>query len=125
MIDIHVQVSGALFEGRSAAVLAAFIEDAKAKLAEQGVKDIQDRLYPGHGYRSGAYSRAIRTSLNIINDSNMIYGSWLEGTSRRNSSTRFKGYRTFRTVGQALQVKAVPLVEGLLPRYLGQLNGSA
>ena len=27
-----------------------------------------------------------------------IYGPWLEGTSQRNQSTRFKGYGTFRKV---------------------------
>jgi len=31
-----------------------------------------------------------------VSDGGYLYGPWLEGTSQRNKSTRFKGYGTFR-----------------------------
>jgi hypothetical protein len=33
----------------------------------------------------------------VVHDSGVVYGPWLEGTSYRNMTTRFKGYFAFRT----------------------------
>jgi len=38
-----------------------------------------------------------------IHDSGVVYGPWLEGTSSRNQTTRFKGYASFRRVKQWLE----------------------
>lgn len=44
------------------------------------------------------YRTKIRVSSNRVDDSNVIYGPWLEGTGSRNKTTRFKGYFTFRRI---------------------------
>lgn len=36
----------------------------------------------------------------LVHADNVIYGSWLEGTSSRNQTTRFKGYHLFRRATQ-------------------------
>lgn len=46
-----------------------------------------------------------------INDAGVVYGPWLEGVSRRNQTTRFKGYRTFRETRQRLEREAYVFVE--------------
>jgi hypothetical protein len=47
----------------------------------------------------------------VISDGGVIYGPWLEGVSRRNQSTRFKGYHTFRLIAQLLAREAYVFVE--------------
>lgn len=47
----------------------------------------------------------------IVEDGGVIYGPWLEGVSRRNQTTRFKGYSTFRRVKQRLEREAYVFVE--------------
>lgn len=46
-----------------------------------------------------------------ITDGGVVYGPWLEGVGRRNQTTRFKGYRTFRIIRQRLADKAYVFVE--------------
>ena len=45
-----------------------------------------------------------------IHDSGVVYGPWLEGTSSRNQTTRFKGYSSFRKVKQWLEKGIAPSV---------------
>lgn len=58
-------------------------------------------------------------------DSNVIYGPWLEGTSRRNATTRFKGYHAFRKATQKIQRDVPKVVQPVLAHMVGQLNGSS
>lgn len=46
-----------------------------------------------------------------IHDNRVVYGPWLEGVSRRNQTSRFKGYHVFRTVRQRLESEARIFVE--------------
>lgn len=46
-----------------------------------------------------------------ITDGGVVYGPWLEGVSRRNQTTRFRGYRTFRTIAQRMARESVVFVE--------------
>lgn len=39
----------------------------------------------------------------FVHADRVIYGPWLEGTSSRNRTTRFKGYRLFRKAAQATE----------------------
>lgn len=53
--------------------------------------------------RSGAFA--------VVGDHGVIYGPWLEGTSKRNATTRFKGYASFRKATQSTNAKVPQLVE--------------
>lgn len=46
-----------------------------------------------------------------IHDNGVVYGPWLEGTSRRNARSRFKGYATFRRIRQRVYAEAHVFVE--------------
>jgi hypothetical protein len=54
----------------------------------------------------------------------VVYGPWLEGTSERNRSTRFKGYRLWRKTAQRLQDDAPKIAEAKLPDLANRLGGS-
>lgn len=59
----------------------------------------------------------------VITDGGVVYGPWLEGVSRRNQTTRFKGYRTFRTIAQRMQREAVVFVERQIALALRKAMG--
>ena len=73
----------------------------------EGQTKIQDQLFPSHGYITGTLHRSISTALvgpmvaqidagkNRFGN-NLVYASWVEGTSPRNASSSFKGYKMFQ-----------------------------
>ena len=54
----------------------------------------------------------------------VTWGPWLEGTSKRNSSTRFKGYHLFRQTRQALQKLAPEIGQAELDKVIGRIGGT-
>lgn len=56
----------------------------------------------GH-YRQNVMANSWRRNLHArIEDGGVVYGPWLEGVGRRNRTTRFKGYHSFRRTSQWL-----------------------
>lgn len=58
----------------------------------------------------------------LVHDSRVVYGPWLEGTSRRNAETRFKGYHTFRIVAQGMENRAVDIAREEVARLVAGLS---
>ena len=58
-----------------------------------------------------------------IDDGNVIYGSWLEGTSSRNQTTRFKGYASFRRTAQYLNKEKKKILLKHVERAVKEMNG--
>ena len=74
----------------------------------------------GRGQAStGNYRRHLQTTFRDrharIDDGNVIYGPWLEGTGSRNASTHFKGYSSFRKTAQWLRQQ--------MPRFVNKWAG--
>jgi len=63
-------------------------------------------------------------SFGRIHDSGVVYGPWLEGTSRRNNTTRFKGYRSFRNTKSWLDRTQTPkILQKHMARMRRRMNG--
>ncbi|MGH3680774.1 MAG: hypothetical protein ACRDT2_11075 [Natronosporangium sp.] len=126
MIDLQVTVSGPLFDGRAHAAVDAFLDDAEQQVADVGFNDVRAELGRVLRNPTGFYESRIQTERQrddvMVTDGGVVYGPWLEGTSQRNQSSRFKGYATFRRVAQRLQDKAGSIAEQLLPRYVDRMN---
>lgn len=58
----------------------------------------------------------------VINDGGVVYGPWLEGTSSRNKTTRFKGYSTFRKVTRMLNQDAKRIVLPRVNQLVDKIN---
>jgi hypothetical protein len=58
----------------------------------------------------------------VVHDRGIVYGPWLEGTSSRNQTTRFKGYHALRRALQAMRVKTPLLVAHELAKALRNLS---
>jgi hypothetical protein len=140
-VNIHVQQRGPLFDNANRSLPRETIEKIVARVVEEGDLHLARMLRPRpagvylsfrdakKGQKStGHYNRmrqAIPSGLKgLITDSGVEYGPWLEGTDRRNSTTRFKGYHSFRKTTQWLNSKRVPkLVEQETRKMVGKLNG--
>jgi len=125
MTDTHY--SGPLFDGRAATAGQRFLEAAVQEVANQGLADVQENAnksfkHPTPYYETQIYVRRDSWDENTVSDRGIVYGPWLEGTSSRNQSTRFKGYASFRRAAQGLDRKAGDLVEHVLQSYLGRMQ---
>jgi len=79
------------------------------------------RATTGH-YRRSVSSRVEHLAARI-SDGGVIYGPWLEGTGSRNKTTRFKGYASFRRVGQWLERQKRRVLHAHARRIVRDLGG--
>ncbi len=120
-----VVMAGPLFNGQAEVALAEYLRVMPEKIAEKGQEMVREHLNAvikeNRGvYVSRVHVRGLGATQVIGND--MVYSPWLEGTSRRNHSTRFRGYHTFRLIGQELDARAEPMAEEILRPYLARMQ---
>ena len=120
-----VRVSGPLFRTDAGRKVKKAIDKVIIDVAKAGVAELRAELTVGHGVDSGETRRGIRrrkrgmSARVTIRDGRIA--AWLQGTSKRNRTTRFKGYRVFtaaaartdRTAGEAARKIAADLVREL------------
>ena len=119
--------SGPLFDGKVSADAERFLAEAITEVANQGKSEVMTLenatfKHPTPYYEPQTDIRRVDPTTNVINDRGIIYGAWLEGTSSRNQTTRFKGYANYRRATQALDHKAADLVQHVLTPYISRWN---
>lgn len=148
MPTVTVQYKGNFFKMPQATVRRA-ITGAVQELVEYGEQRLDERLQPrpagvylavtpkgqkwggpgtsrpGRG-SVGNYRRNIHGRVSGLNgridDGNVVYGPWLEGTGSRNQTTRFKGYHSFRTVYQSMEKHKGKVIKAHVQRAVQELN---
>ena len=109
---VSTVVSGPFFDRGDAKVKRA-IAGTTQDLVERGEQMVKRQLYPGHGHITGTLRRSISGHmtgpLSGIIATPVVYGAFIEGVSRRNQTTRFKGYAMFRRTAKALDKMVSPL----------------
>lgn len=129
----QVKVSGPVFDGRAAHAVEAYTNELVKDLGEQGQNYIQiaandmDRSGRGGTGRAAAGVKLYTSNLqaDIVGETSEgeVWWPWLEGTSKRNFTTRFKGYHTFRSVRGRLNKRSIPYARDLLSaRYIEEMN---
>jgi hypothetical protein len=58
----------------------------------------------------------------VVHDRGIVYGPWLEGTSTRNRTTRFKGYHAFRQARQIMERKTQAILQREVIRIIRGLQ---
>lgn len=125
----RIKLYGPLFEGRSESILRQFLDDAKTLVAKAGQDELQQRARGKPKHPTGSFAGAIvvkefKKGRTVTPDyPQVLYGPWLEGTSTRNASTRFKGYRMFKLTRGRLRKNVGPLVQDLFNAAVAKLNG--
>lgn len=130
-------VSGPLFDGRADRAVYDLLDAIKKDVAETGRDWIKtdaegmDKSGRGGTGRAAAHVGAVRVGAfndwRIRGDSRQgeTWWPWLEGTSKRNEKTRFKGYHTFRSNRNKLRRHWPEIARHLLPKYLPLMGGHA
>lgn len=129
-VTASVGVSGPLAEGTSAEILDRYAADVRQAIGDRAVRLLgavpMDKSGRAHG-NFRAHLRAVPRGNTVAVPGPMIKGQvwspWLEGTSKRNESTGFPGYRLFRRTRLELDRQAGPIAEDVLEKYLPQLGG--
>lgn len=108
MIGFDIKYAGPFFTGALSPKVERALDDTVQELMEKGEERLGQLLQKGGVYKSdgtstGYYRQNIAGELQsnhsaLLTDSGVVYGPWLEGTSSRNETTRFKGYSSFRKV---------------------------
>lgn len=126
-MNTDVEARGPLFDGRAekaAADAAADIEKSVATLGASMIRSVMDRTFRKQTpfYRLKNVATPTFPGWKI-HDQKVIYGYWLEGISRKNRLTRFKGYFIYRrTVGKIREMSKV-MGQAIIVRYMGRMGG--
>jgi hypothetical protein len=120
-----MHTSGPLFDGRADTASDALCADLERAVAQRGVSLVRTNLDHVLKHQTGHYRAEIsieRTSRTRVTDGGIVYGPWLEGTSSRNRSTRFKGYATFRRTAAELAKIPDDLLDRVLTAHVEAMN---
>lgn len=124
---IEVNVSGGFFEGPDPdAARRRMLSEMVDDVATEGKNLVVGHLVtfirrPTPFYWTQVTTERQGVFRSRVHDQRVIYGPWLEGVSRRNRATRFKGYGAFRISTQKLQARVPAVVQPRLEAYLGRM----
>ena len=129
-VRAFTDASGPIFDGRFDDELKIWARDTEDAIAAEGVRLLREFPMNKTLRASGGFQRevrAIRQVQHVIipapTDKGVTWGPWLEGVSKRNESTRFKGYRLFRKTRQELNRKAAEIGQREMDKVIGAMGG--
>jgi len=118
-----VSFKGPLFDGRLAANLDKAMVNIEEAVADEAVKLVREVISTKAKHRTGRYERAVKSNRESssyqVTDGGVRYGAWLEGTSRRNARSSFKGYHQFQTARRQLDRTAKQIIQAEISKALG------
>lgn len=128
MAEVTARFEGPLFDGSAQSGMDDIVNETTDVLAREGERRVLAGLDATLRRPSGAYrSRITRygpvAGQGRVHDRQGIYGPWLEGTGSRNRTTRFKGYRNWRTAHQQLSRAAKHVANEVIRRNIDKLGG--
>ncbi len=122
-LEIKIDAKGPLANGRAIPMVLDTADDIEDEVGERADHLVHQRLHGVLRQPTGRFEstvHAVRKSGDVVVDGEgTIYGRWLEGVGSRNRTTRFKGYATFRRVGQEVEHDANRISERQV-RQLGR-----
>lgn len=137
VFTIDAKFDGALFDRRAKAIVEDAVEDTIRELVMIGERLAKERAievvysvggaHPEQYRPTGRWLNSLHGEMHgphsgTVDDSNLVYGPWLEGVSSRNAATRFKGYATFRHVHGQLEQRADDVLDKHVKRAIQRLN---
>lgn len=127
-VNVTIKQKGILFDkAKSKAAAQRAVIRVNEALAVETVTRIQSRLDQVLQNPTGYYRSNIqvtrRSVYRGVSDGGVIYGGYLEGVAKNNKTTRFKGYRTFRTVKQEVDRDKERIAAPEVKRLARELSG--
>ena len=132
MATTRIKLSGPLFDGQAEAAAKDFTDSLAGEIAAIGRDWI--KLDTQRMTKSGSDTGAAAAGVELSggNGAYIITGGirkgeyswpWLEGTSKRNQSTGFKGYHSFRRTRLRMRKQVTPFAQARLEEYLARMGG--
>jgi hypothetical protein len=131
-VTAAVSVQGPLADGTADRVLQEWANNTAQALADQGVAAL--RAFPmdktgraRSGFQDALKSRSRGPGITEIPGpmiTGVTWAPWLEGTSKRNESTGFKGYKLFAKTRLQLQKQATQVGDAELAKLMPQIGGA-
>lgn len=123
----YVTTAGPIFDGRAELAAQQGTNAIAEAVAAEGLNLVKDDLgVVIRTHPSGRYIPSVRRVRTGASDyevgTRIVYGRWIEGTSSRNLSTRFKGYATFRRMTQQLDRRSKVIGERTIQPYIARMN---
>jgi len=123
---VTVKIHGPLLSGSAPIILAEIADQARREVGNAALERVQWFLHAQIKHPTPYYETQIiqqqRGDVDVVHDRGIVYGPWLEGTSSRNSTTRFKGYASFRKATQAVEKIAPAIVDRVVTKNLARLQ---
>lgn len=134
MATTKVIISGPLFDGRAAAAARDFTRALATEIAEIGRDwirlDTQRMDKSGRG-DTGAAAAGVKlggSGANWVISGGIRKGEyawpWLEGTSRRNQATGFRGYGSFRRTRLRMRRQVTPFAQAEMAKFIERMGGA-
>jgi len=125
-----VVVSGPLWDGEADAAVDRWLEVTRKRVADEGVLALKafpmDKTGRARGNFEERVHRVTRGQVEKIpgpTEKGFVWSPWLEGVSRRNETTRFKGYHLFRKVRTRLARDWRRDAQAEIEKYIGAMGG--
>jgi hypothetical protein len=117
-LGFQVELKGKLFSPTVDKQLVKALNKGITRMALVSEERVKSQLWKGHGVVTGHLRRSISGELvrdlvaqtdagAVRQGANVVYATWIEGTSKRNKTTSFKGYRMFDKARRKLKGELV------------------
>ena len=130
-VRVDCRVSGPLENGDAEKAAEDWATNTTQAIADKGVELL--RAFPMNktGRAHGDFENALKvtrvsptqTRISGPQERGVAWSPWLEGTSKRNDSTGFKGYGLFRRTRLQLQKMAPGIAQAELEKVLPRMGG--
>jgi hypothetical protein len=129
VIGAEVEIHGSFLTGNPLPAIDDFVTDVTWVVGAQGLADWHQKLDqrlqdPTPYYETQLMVERQTPEIVWAHDRGVIYGPWLEGTSSRNRTTKFKGYTSKRQTEQELQRKVPVIVQPYVEQLIRRLDGA-
>ena len=132
MAKVKIVLKGPLFDGGASSAAKDFTDSLAHEVAEIGRDWI--KLDTQRMTKSGSDTGQAEAGVEMSggNGAYTILGGiregkyawpWLEGTSKRNASTGFKGYKSFSRTTLRMRKQVTPFAQARLEEYLARMGG--
>lgn len=129
-VSAGVKAGGPIFDGTADHAITAWAHDTARELGDIGGQKLRGFTMDKTGRARGAFQE----SLHVFTEGpqaripgpmirGVTWSPWLEGTTRRNESTGFAGYRLFARTAASLRRQAAGVGQRVMRRYIGEMGG--
>lgn len=130
-VKVDCRVSGPVADGSADKAAQEWAENTTQALADQGVELLKAFPMDKTGRSRGGFEGALKTArvsptqtrIPGPQERGVTWSPWLEGTSKRNESTKFGGYKLFAKTRLQLQKLAPQIAQEELDKVIGQMGG--